>query len=124
MNLLLDTHALLWLVTEPDRLGPAAAKALADPDHGLWVSMASVWEGEIKRAKGTLDLPSDLWDVLAGQGVVYLDLTLQHCRAAADLPHHHRDPFDRMLVAQALSDGMTLVTADRQLAACGVPVLW
>jgi PIN domain nuclease of toxin-antitoxin system len=111
LRLLLDTHVLIWWAGgEP--IGRAAAKAIRAPVNEVVVSAASVWEAEIKAATGKLLLKADLEAEPAQHGFRSLDISLAHARAAARLPMHHGDPFDRMLVAQAQLEGLTLVTRD------------
>lgn len=124
MNLLLDTHVLLLLIGDQSHLKSQTLEAIFAPFSIVAFSMATVWEAEIKQAKGALTLPDQIWAKLEVLGYAQLSITRRHCEAAARLPHHHRDPFDRMLVAQALTEGMTLVTADTTLSAYGVPILW
>lgn len=128
MRLLLDTHAFLWLHTERRRLPGALAALLIDPAHDLHLSVASAWEIGIKHSAGKLPMPERpavwLGSRLPASGVRALAITLEHALRAADLPLHHRDPFDRLLVAQARTDGLTLVTADPKLSAYDVPILW
>jgi PIN domain nuclease of toxin-antitoxin system len=88
------------------------------------VSAATAWEIEIKRALGKLDAPDDLADALAAGGYRPLPVSILHATIAGRLPPHHRDPFDRMLVAQAKLEGLTIVTGDRRIAGYDVPVLW
>lgn len=114
MRLLLDTHAWLWFRTGSARLGPKAREAVVHPANDVVVSVASAWEVGIKAAAGKLALPQpfEQWVDAALTGFDVLAITLDHVRVAAQLPPHHKDPFDRALVAQALVDGLTLVTAD------------
>nr|WP_282188956.1 type II toxin-antitoxin system VapC family toxin [Azospirillum aestuarii] len=122
--MLIDTHILVWMAGEPERLSPAAAAAVVDPDNGVFVSAVSVWEISIKRALGRLTFPLERLDaLLAEMGVEVLGLTAAHAIAAGELPRHHDDPFDQALVAQARIEGMTLVSADRNIARYGVPVI-
>lgn len=128
MRLLADTRVLLWAVASPEKLGARARQALSAADNDVWLSTVSLWEIGIKVSVGRLDLDPD-WPEVIEEGRKQLRarwLTLQprHCRGIADLPWHHRDPFDRMLVAQAMSDGMTLLSRDRILRRYGVDVLW
>ncbi|QJE71805.1 type II toxin-antitoxin system VapC family toxin [Aerophototrophica crusticola] len=123
-GLLLDSHTALWLVTAPSRLSQAALEACTDPDASVVLSVASIWELEYKAALGKLTLPTDIWDALVDSGVSVLPVLRNHALLAAHLPLHHRDPFDRMLVAQARAEGLGLVTADRQLSAYNIPTLW
>lgn len=122
MRLLLDTHVVLWQAAGEDRLGPRTRSHLEDADE-LRFSVVSFAEIGVKASIGKLDVPSDLADQVAAMGVRTLALTAEHGLAVAHLPTHHRDPFDRLLVAQARSEGLTLVTADRRIAAYDVPVI-
>ncbi len=123
MRLLLDTNIVLFALAGDGRLPAAAAKAMQDAT-AIHVSAASIWEMSIKVALGKLTLDMDrLLAVLASTGVERLDITHAHARAVLDLPPIHRDPFDRMLVAQALCEPLRLLTADRTLAAYGDIVL-
>ena len=110
MNLLLDTCTLLWWAGG-DRLSPAAADAIADPRNRVWVSAATIWEISIKESIGKLTVRGDL-DAVVAEDFEHLAITTAHAWLAGQLPHHHRDPFDRMLVAQAQLQGLTLTTRD------------
>lgn len=112
MNLLLDTHVLLWWLADSDELRPTHRKAIADPRNGVWISSASVWEVGIKTTLGRLDAPTDLLEVLGRSGFEQLAIRWTHADAAAQLPDHHRDPFDRVLIAQSITEGLTFVTVD------------
>jgi PIN domain nuclease of toxin-antitoxin system len=122
--LLLDTHALLWSVGDKDRLSVAAHDVLSAGVVPAYVSAASVWEIAIKRASGKLDVPETLLDKVAEARFIELRITFEHAIRAGALPPHHGDPFDRMIVAQAQSEGLTVVTRDQRIAAYDVPVLW
>ena len=124
MRLLLDTHAALWWLADDERLGPAAVEYLSDGANEVLLSAAVVWEVAIKRALGKLDVPDDFAGTLLGAGAVGLAVTLQHALAVAELPAHHRDPFDRMLVSQARLENAVLVSHDDALRAYGVPIAW
>lgn len=113
MKLLLDTHVLLWALIDDPRLSEAQARAIGGGD--LYLSAASVWEIGIKRALGKLDLPEDIFDVARDAGCRPLPITWQHAETAAALPPHHSDPFDRMLIAQAVCEGLTLVSSDAKV---------
>lgn len=122
--LLVDTHALLWWRGDHRRLSARAYEAIGDPDVPLFFSAASIWEIAIKRAQGKLDVPVDLHDTMERRGFIELPVRSRHAVIAGALPAHHRDPFDRMLVAQAQSEGLTVVSGDPRIAAYDVPVLW
>jgi PIN domain nuclease of toxin-antitoxin system len=123
MNYLLDTHVLLDLLGAPQRVGRALRNILEDPLNDVLVSSATAWEIAIKASMGRLRAPDDLEAELIREGIGSLDITLSDALSAGALPRHHNDPFDRMLVAQAQSRGMTLVTRGSMLAAYGVPIL-
>lgn len=122
MALLLDTHALLWWLAG-ETLEDEAAARIADPQTLVAVSAASIWEASIKRALGKLDVPSSLADAVVASGFEPLPITARHAERAGALPTHHRDPFDRMLVAQADLEGLTLVTRDASFEPYGVSLL-
>ncbi len=121
MRLLLDTHALIWAAEE--RLGGAARTAIEGAADEVFVSTASVWEIEIKRALGRLHTPADVAGLVDESGFERLSITFEHASAAGRLPLLHGDPFDRMLVAQARVEGLTLATADEQLQRYDVQTL-
>ena len=123
-SVLLDTHALLWSVGDTDRLSPAVREVLEADDVLAYVSAASIWEIAIKRAVGKLRAPDDLLEQIAAARFDELAITSAQAIRAGALPLHHGDPFDRMLVAQAQSERLTLVTNDERILAYDVPVLW
>ena len=122
MRLLLDTHVLLWWLADDDRLSAAAREAV-NVAAEVRFSVASVWEIAIKRALGRLEVPEDYLEAVDASNIRLLPITGPHAEAAGALPRHHDDPFDRMLVAQAWTEELTLVTADRRLPDYSVPVL-
>jgi PIN domain nuclease of toxin-antitoxin system len=111
LKLLLDTHVLIWW-SGGKRVGRTAADAIGSPDNEVLISVASIWEAEIKAATGKLQLDADLEAEPAEHGFRSLQITPRHAVAAARLPRYHSDPFDRMLVAQAQLEGLTIVTRD------------
>ncbi|MES2865728.1 MULTISPECIES: type II toxin-antitoxin system VapC family toxin [Microbacterium] len=124
MRLLLDTHLLLWAGLQPDRLSPAMSELLEDESNLPMFSAASVWEISIKAGLGRADFTVDSRSfrrALIDNGYEELSITSAHAAAIADLPAIHRDPFDRMLVAQARVEGITLFTSDRAVSAYGSP---
>ncbi|MDQ3662720.1 MAG: type II toxin-antitoxin system VapC family toxin [Actinomycetota bacterium] len=123
MRLLLDTHVLLWWLSNDPSLPPEAESAIADPGATVFVSAASAWEIAIKQALGKLDAPNDLENQVEVNRFEALPITISHAYSAGALPRHHDDPFDRMLVAQALAEGLTIVTRDSRLSRYGVPTL-
>jgi PIN domain nuclease of toxin-antitoxin system len=120
MRLLLDTHVLLWWMFEHPRLTPDLKALIADDSNSVLVSSVSAFEISTKQALGKLEAPDDLDVQIEASGFTDLPLTVPHGLAAGRLPLHHRDPFDRLLVAQAQCDDLTLVTADRKLIAYDV----
>ena len=124
MRLLLDTHIFLWIVSAADRIGLQTRAALRDPNNERIVSAASVWEIAIKSAAGRLDFPLDDLDAVLTQiAATTLPISTAHALAAGALPRHRNDRFDRMLVAQARTDGLFLVTVDPALSRYDVPRL-
>ena len=127
MRVLLDTHVWLWMWGAPEKLRNEVRSILEDPDTGLVVSAVSAWEIATKEAAGRLRLPTSAANWLADprhrRDVHDLPITFDHAIRAGTLPGHHRDPFDRMLVAQAQLEGLVLVSADKQLAAYEVETL-
>jgi PIN domain nuclease of toxin-antitoxin system len=124
MRLLLDSHVVLWLLFQPDKVPPGTLSVLEDRRNELWISIASLWEMKLKSAAGKLPLPETFYPAMTEAGMAFLSISLAHIDKATRLPLHHKDPFDRMLIAQAQVEGMTLVSADRKAAAYDVPLLW
>lgn len=120
MNLLLDTHVVLWALVQPDRLRDDVRVLITDPAHAVHVSAATVWEIEIKRAVGKLSAPDGFAAECADRGFDGLPIDLVHAERAGRLPPHHSDPFDRMLIAQAIEDDLVLVSDDRAFDAYDV----
>jgi PIN domain nuclease of toxin-antitoxin system len=127
-RLLVDTHVWLWLQTDPGRIRRDVLDELANASNELLLSAASSWEIAIKWALGKLPLPEPpavyVPDRLWRSGTTPLPVDHAHALAVAELPEHHRDPFDRLIVAQAIQLGLSLVTADDQLAAYEVNLVW
>ena len=128
MRLLLDTHAFLWAIAEPSRLPQGVRRQLEDSQNEAWVSIASIWEIAIKTGLCPLRLPADLGSFLARQLTAarlrLLPIGLEHAVAVRDLPLHHRDPFDRLLIAQSRIERLPLVSHDARIKAYEVEVLW
>jgi len=122
LRLLLDTHTIIWWADDQP-LAEAAAAAIRSPDNAKFVSAASIWEAEIKVQLGKLQLEVDLAAGSLAHGFEALLITFDHARAAGRLPRHHDDPFDRMLVAQAQLEGLTIVTRDPVFDRYAVPVI-
>ncbi|MBI2321763.1 MAG: type II toxin-antitoxin system VapC family toxin [Chloroflexi bacterium] len=127
MNLLLDTNALLWWLGEPERIRSEVRRAIADARNAVYVSAASAWEIAIKAALGRLSVPPDartwLPEALRANRFTPLLIGMEHALGVEHLPRHHADPFDRLLLAQALAEGLTIVTGDPQLEPYGIPLL-
>jgi PIN domain nuclease of toxin-antitoxin system len=123
VRLLLDTHVLLWALGDPDEIEPTARSAIVAPENRVLVSAASTWEIAIKGALGKLKVPADLPQQLEAEGFEPLPITIEHTLKAGALPRHHADPFDRMLVAQAELEDLTIVTRDERIARYAVPTL-
>lgn len=124
-RLLLDTHALIWALGAPRRLPAEVAAAIRDPESDVYVSAASTWEVAIKSALGKVE--ADLGAIVAAMAEADLEelpITIGHTQRLRALPPHHRDPFDRLLIAQALEERLTIVTHDRLFAAYRVATLW
>lgn len=128
MNLLLDTHTLLWAMSRPSLLSKRAREAIAVPEHVRYVSIVSLWELAVLKAIGKVRIETGferfVGEYLHTMAAHELGLGMQHVIAVSELPLYHRDPFDRMLVAQAQVEGLVFVTADDTIAQYGVNVLW
>jgi PIN domain nuclease of toxin-antitoxin system len=125
---LLDTQCWLWMVADPDRLSRSARGIVASDEHELFLSSASSWEIAIKHGLGKLTLPAPPPEFVPTRmrltRVLPLPVTHAHACGVTELPWHHRDPFDRLLVAQARIESLSLLTADRQLRPYDVPIVW
>ncbi len=127
MKLLLDTHALIWFVEGVSTLSETARQQIAQPNNTKFVSIISFWEMMIKINLGKLTVKMDfpeLHSYLLEHHIQILPLQFTHILRLADLPHHHKDPFDRILIAQAKSENMTLVSADGNIALYDISILW
>jgi PIN domain nuclease of toxin-antitoxin system len=124
MRLLLDTHVLLWWREDSPHLSGRARTEITEAANEVLVSVATLWEIVIKRALGKLIFPDDLEAVVREESFQVIGVGFQHLRRLELLPNLHRDPFDRMLIAQALTEGAPLVTNDRALLGYGVPTVW
>ncbi len=123
MKLILDTHVALWWFDDPGLLSEAAREAIAEPVNEVYVSAVTAWEVAIKRGLGKLQAPNDLVGEIRACGFLTLAITIDHALATEHLPSHHRDPFDRMLIAQAQLEGAAIVTRDPMFSLYGVPVI-
>ena len=128
MRLLLDTHTFIWLDASPDQLSAEAHDLLQDPGNDLLFSIVSAWEIQIKAQLGRLDLRCDLAGILQEQqesnGIELLPITLPHILRLSELPPHHGDPFDRLLISQARVEDIILVTKDENISKYPIDVLW
>lgn len=128
MRMLLDTHTLIWSADEPNRITPTAMAVMGDPANDLLLSAASIWEIAIKYSRGRLPLSLPYRDwmnrAISDLDLTMLPITLDHAERQAILPWNHRDPFDRLLVAQAQVEGAPLVSSDAALDSYGVARLW
>ena len=128
MRLLIDSHALIWYVDQHQQLSPASRAAISDPSNELLLSAGSIWEIAIKIGLGKLNLtqPYSLWmsQALSDLGINILPITVEYADAQARLPKHHGDPFDRLIVAKALVENVSVVSADARMDAYGITRLW
>ena len=124
MRFLIDSHAFVWWSEALPALGSVARGAIADPTNEVLISVAALWELTIKVSSGRLSLATDLETMVASQGFSVLSITFPHLSRLAVLPRFHRDPFDRTMIAQALAEGIPIVTVDRVFANYGVQVVW
>jgi PIN domain nuclease of toxin-antitoxin system len=123
VRLLLDTHVLLWWLADDSSLGEEARAGISDPSSSIFVSAATVWEISIKQALSKLEAPYDLLRQIELNRFELLSMTVSHAYTAGALPPHHDDPFDRMLVAQAMMEGLILLTRDPRMSLYGVGTL-
>lgn len=114
-RLLLDTHVLLWWLSDDSHLGEETKRAISNPRNQVYISAASTWEIAIKKTIGKLSAPDDMDGIVEDEGFDKLPITLFHGEQAGYLPGHHKDPFDRMLIAQAQSEGLIIVTSDEKI---------
>ena len=124
MGLLLDTHVLLWWLSDSSKLSSKARSALESDASLAYISSATVWEIRIKEALGKIQAPQALLEVISKQGFIELPITWEHANVLRALEGHHKDPFDRILIAQARTEKMRIVTADGAFASYGVSTLW
>lgn len=124
MNLLLDTHVFLWWCNKDPLLDKSAIQTIANPDNTVFFSVVSAWEIAIKQALRRLHIPGPVEDAVKKNGFSPLGISFEHARVAGALPSHHRDPFDRMLIAQAKVDQLTIVTRDSSIRPYAVETHW
>jgi len=123
MNLILDTHVLLWWLDDNPSLPVKGRRAIANSQNLIVLSAVVIWEIRIKQALGKLSIAPTFYDVVKNEGFEMLSITSDHAYAVGDLPMHHHDPFDRMIIAQAKLEGLTVVTHDAVFKKYGIPVL-
>jgi len=128
MKVLLDTYTFLWLITDDERLSETARRTFLDPENILFFSVASLWELCIKKSLGKISLKTGWLQIIQKEvrsnAVQWLPIEIQHCAEVADLPFHHRDPFDRLLIAQAMVEDMQLLSRDNRLSAYNIKRIW
>lgn len=124
MRLLLDTNAFLWWRAGSPRLPARVSSQIGDSHNDIVVSIAALWEIAIKRGLGKLRFLEDFEEVMADEAFDLLNITYAHLRVLSDLPQHHRDPFDRLLISQSFAERIPIVTNDRAFAAYGVNMVW
>ena len=123
MKFLLDSHVLLWWLSDHKSLSTKAAVAIKDGENVIFVSAVTAWEISIKRALGKLTAPDELEEVLESNNFQQLPISIRHGLVAGNLPRHHDDPFDRMLIAQSLTEQLTIITQDTRMEQYGVSIL-
>lgn len=123
MRLLLDSHIIVWWLGDPQRLAPRARVAITDPANEVFLSAASVWELGLKIARGKLLMPGNFVSTLRQDGFSDLPVIVDHAEASLRLPPHHADPFDRLLIAQAILENLVFVTRDTAIFDYDLPLL-
>jgi PIN domain nuclease of toxin-antitoxin system len=127
MDILLDTHASIWFITDDEKLPLVSKNLIENDDNTCYVSIATLWEMGIKYSLGKLELKTDLkriFDLFLESGLLLMPITPEHILLNARLPFHHRDPFDRLMIAQAKCEGLTVVTIDNLFQEYGLNVIW
>ena len=128
MRLIIDTQVLIWWTNNVSNISPRVQDIIFNLDNELWLSLASIWEVQIKISLGKLDLPRSLPDIIATQmeenQIKILPIELFHVYALDRLPLHHRDPFDRLIIAQSLTEKMPIASIDKAFGACAIERIW
>jgi len=128
MKLLLDTHALIWLISGDSKLSVSAKEAFLNQDNKLYFSKVSLWEITIKISLGKLVLAKHwltaIEKEMISNGIQWLEIEIDHCKTLADLPFHHRDPFDRLLISQAISESMSIISIDSEFSHYSLDIIW
>jgi PIN domain nuclease of toxin-antitoxin system len=128
MRILLDTQCWLWWIAAPEELSPNARRRIADKRNTIYLSAVSSWEIAIKYSIGRLALPEPPWQFvpkrLARDAITALPIEIMHALHVADLPQHHKDPFDRLLISQSIREGIPIMTADKQFEPYEAEIIW
>lgn len=127
MNLLLDTHTVIWYLTDDNKLAAKAKAAIEDPENNCFISLASYWEIAIKNSLGRLRLEIELkkiFEIIEESGLELLMITPKHILQSSTLPFHHYDPFDRIIISQALTENLIIISKDSYFSAYKVPLFW
>lgn len=123
MNLILDTHIILWWLDNNAKLPEKYLKAISDSNNICFISSAVIWEISIKSALGKLEIPGNFTDILQAEGFSELPVSWNHAAMVRKLPFHHKDPFDRLIIAQTIIEDLTLLTVDKIISEYGVKIL-
>ena len=123
MKLLLDTHILLWWLTQDQKLSQTETDIITDPDNLIFISAATAWEIAVKKMIGKLEAPDDLPAALAANNFLELPITIDHSQKLYQLPLHHHDPFDRIMISQAMSEDLILMTRDTKIALYEIKII-
>lgn len=124
MQILLDTHTFLWWLGDSARLSRKALECISDGENDIYLSAVSIWEIRIKEKLGKLKTPKNLLETAEAQGILQIEMTWRHADATKALPNLHKDPFDRLLIAQARSEGLKILTDDTAIKRYDVPTVW
>ncbi len=128
MRILLDTHALLWLITDDKRLSKTSRKIFLNTENCLYFSIVSLWEICIKKSLGKISLENKWLDIIQNEmkanSIQWLLVEVSHCAKVTELPFHHRDPFDRMLIAQAMTEDLSILSRDNSFSAYKIRCIW
>lgn len=123
MSYLVDTHIFIWLMENNKKVSPRIKTLLQDPRANVFISIASIWEMVIKQTKGQLKIPKDIEGGIENSGLMILPIEISHVLETGKLPLHHKDPFDRILISQALIENLTLITADQKIWKYHLPLI-